>query len=68
MLNRLERQGADDKAITIAVIALAHGLGLRAVAEGVENDEQADFLRTQGCDEIQGYLLSRPQEPDAMSA
>lgn len=59
---------ADDKAITIAVIALAHGLGLRAVAEGVENDEQADFLRAQGCDEIQGYLLSRPQAPEAMGA
>ncbi len=58
---------ADDNAITIAVIALAHGLGLRAVAEGVENDEQADFLRAQGCDEIQGYLLSRPQDPEAMS-
>ena len=57
---------SDDKAITIAVIALAHGLGLRAVAEGVENDEQADFLRAQGCDEIQGYLLSRPQPPEAM--
>ncbi|MGE0311719.1 MAG: putative bifunctional diguanylate cyclase/phosphodiesterase [Lautropia sp.] len=54
---------AEDNAITIAVIALAHGLGLRAVAEGVENDEQADFLRAQGCDEIQGYLLSRPLSP-----
>lgn len=50
----------EDNAIAMAVIALAHGLGLKAVAEGVETEEQAQFLREQGCDQMQGYLLSAP--------
>ena len=52
----------DDSAITAAVIALGHSLGLSVMAEGVENLAQAEFLRDLGCDEIQGYLLSRPIE------
>lgn len=56
----------EDNAIAIAVIALAHGLGLKVVAEGVENEAQAGFLRAQGCDQIQGYLLSRPLPASAM--
>ncbi len=51
---------ADDVTIVRAVIALAHSLRMRVVAEGVENQAQLDFLRTEGCDEIQGYLISRP--------
>jgi EAL domain-containing protein (putative c-di-GMP-specific phosphodiesterase class I) len=54
---------AEDSAIAIAVIALGHGLGLKVVAEGVETPAQVDFLRAQGCDELQGYLISRPVEP-----
>jgi len=50
----------EDSAIAKAVIALGHGLGMKVVAEGVETQEQADFLRTHGCDQLQGYLLSRP--------
>jgi diguanylate cyclase len=51
---------AEDNAIAIAVIALGRAMGLKVVAEGVETLEQAQFLREHGCDEIQGYLLSKP--------
>jgi diguanylate cyclase (GGDEF)-like protein/PAS domain S-box-containing protein len=50
----------DDAAITQAIIALAHSLGLKVVAEGVENDAQLNFLRQQGCEEVQGYIFSAP--------
>lgn len=43
------------------VIALAHGLGMKVLSEGVESREQVDFLRENGCDEIQGYFFSKPQ-------
>ncbi len=51
---------ADDVAIAQAVISLARSLGLKVVAEGVETREQLEFLRRQGADYIQGYLLSPP--------
>lgn len=60
-------QDPDDMAIARAVVGLAHGLGLRAIAEGVETVEQRDFLRELGCDEIQGYLLARPMRAEAFT-
>jgi len=53
-------EDADSRAIVSAVIAMAHTLGLRVVAEGVETQAQLAFLRDEGCDEVQGYLLGRP--------
>ena len=59
---------SDDAEIVNAIIRLAHALKLRVVAEGVERVEQLEFLRQNGCDEIQGYLISKPQAPDKVSA
>jgi diguanylate cyclase (GGDEF)-like protein/PAS domain S-box-containing protein len=50
----------DDGAIASAVLGLAQGMNLSSVAEGVENVQQADFLRERRCDYIQGYLYSKP--------
>ena len=51
---------SEDEAITLAIIAMAHSLDLKVVAEGVENDAQLAFLKARQCDEVQGYLISRP--------
>jgi EAL domain-containing protein (putative c-di-GMP-specific phosphodiesterase class I) len=51
---------SEDAAITRAIIGLAHNLKLKVVAEGVETEDQLEFLRALGCDEYQGYLKSRP--------
>ncbi len=50
----------DDKAIVTAVIAMAHSLGLKVVAEGVEDESQLNFLRTLDCEQIQGFYFSKP--------
>ena len=50
----------DDAAIAVAMIKLAHSLGLKVVAEGVETRAQLDFLIENGCDEMQGYYFSQP--------
>ena len=51
---------ADDRAITSAIIAVAHALGLTVTAEGVENNQHLKFLREHNCDQAQGFLFSRP--------
>jgi diguanylate cyclase (GGDEF)-like protein len=58
----------DDAAIVSAVIAMAHNLRLKVVAEGVETVEQIRFLRERNCDEVQGYLISRPILADEVAA
>ncbi|WP_440225173.1 EAL domain-containing protein [Dokdonella sp. MW10] len=58
----------DDEAITATVITMAHSLGLNVVAEGVEIAEQVEYLREQGCDEVQGHWLSRPIPAEACFA
>jgi diguanylate cyclase (GGDEF)-like protein/PAS domain S-box-containing protein len=50
----------DDATIVRTIIALGHNLGLKVVAEGVESEEQLRFLRSNLCDEAQGFLLGRP--------
>jgi diguanylate cyclase (GGDEF)-like protein/PAS domain S-box-containing protein len=58
---------AEDASIVEAVISLGHKLGLRVVAEGVETEEQLDFLREHDCDEAQGFLFSRPVAPEVFA-
>lgn len=56
----------DDPAIAATIIALGQRLGLTTVAEGVETQAQADWLRNEGCDLAQGYLLARPMPADRL--
>ncbi len=54
---------AEDKAIVTAIINLASSLGMQTIAEGVETAGQLAYLRSQGCDEVQGYHFSKPLSP-----
>ena len=58
----------DDKAIVVAIIALARSLGFQTIAEGVETQGQLAFLRSQGCNEVQGYFYSEPLPADRFEA
>jgi diguanylate cyclase (GGDEF)-like protein len=58
----------DDAAIVAAVLAMAQRLQLQVVAEGVETRGQLDFLRNEGCDQMQGYLLARPMPASQLPA
>jgi diguanylate cyclase (GGDEF)-like protein/PAS domain S-box-containing protein len=66
-ISNLDRN-AQSAAIVRAVLALGHNLDLITVAEGVETPEQLTILRNEGCDEIQGYLIGRPQPIDQYAA
>ena len=54
------QEGNEDAAIAKTIIGLAHSMKLRVIAEGVETQYQADWLRDQGCDQAQGYLYAKP--------
>jgi diguanylate cyclase (GGDEF)-like protein len=56
-----------DKNIVNSVISLAHGMNLKVIAEGVETLEQFNLLKTMSCDEIQGYLLSKPVDAESVT-
>ncbi len=58
----------DDAALTRAIIAMGHSLGLHVVAEGVERRDQLEFLRHEGCDEYQGYHFAKPMAETALTA
>lgn len=58
----------DDQALVTAIIQMAHSLGIKAIAEGVETLEQLAFLGTRECDQIQGYVYSRPLAPEQFEA
>jgi EAL domain-containing protein (putative c-di-GMP-specific phosphodiesterase class I) len=57
---------SDARAIVDAVVKLAHAIGLKVVAEGVETVQQRDILLQLGCDEFQGYLFARPMSARAL--
>ena len=61
-------QSAEDRAIATAIISMGKALGLTVVAEGVETCEQDAFLRGHACDEVQGYLFSKPLRPEDIPA
>ena len=61
-------QQGGNEAIVEAMINLAHAKGLKTTAEGIETKEQSDVLHRLGCDQLQGYLLSRPMPKDALIA
>ena len=57
---------ANDATIVKAIIGLARGLNLTSIAEGVETEQQLNFLRQNGCDQVQGYLINRPVPAEQM--
>jgi diguanylate cyclase (GGDEF)-like protein len=60
-------QGDAGRTIVQASVAMAHGLGLRVVAEGIETERQLQMLRSMGCDDGQGYLFGRPGSPQRLT-
>lgn len=57
--------GDDKRSLATAALGMAKALNLKVIGEGVETEETADFLRSQSCDDMQGYLVSAPVPPEA---
>jgi EAL domain-containing protein (putative c-di-GMP-specific phosphodiesterase class I) len=66
----IDTMSTSSRSMTIVstIISLAHAIGLRVIAEGVKDEEQARFLRLPRCDELQGYLYSFPMPPKAVES
>jgi EAL domain-containing protein (putative c-di-GMP-specific phosphodiesterase class I) len=60
-------RNSEDQAITQAIISMGKALGMTVIAEGVETPEQELFLRDHGCDEMQGFLFSKPVLPQQLA-
>jgi EAL domain-containing protein (putative c-di-GMP-specific phosphodiesterase class I) len=60
-------QDSTARTLVTTIISLAHSLQLKVVAEGVETEQQAEILRELGCDQMQGYLFSKPLPPEALA-
>jgi diguanylate cyclase (GGDEF)-like protein len=67
-VSNLPGSGGGDAAITNAAISLGHTFGLKVIAEGVEEQSQLDYLQREGCDQAQGYFMSRPRPADEFAA
>jgi EAL domain-containing protein (putative c-di-GMP-specific phosphodiesterase class I) len=62
-VHRMAKDPRDAK-LAHAIVSLGHGLGIKVIAEGVENAEQLEMLRRMECDQVQGFYLSRPETPE----
>jgi diguanylate cyclase (GGDEF)-like protein len=60
------RRGGNSAEIVLAIISMAHRLSIEVVAEGVERQEELEFLRSHDCDVVQGFLFAKPLPPDSM--
>ena len=53
--------------LTLAIISMAHSLGMKVIAEGIESEQQQDFLLSNNCEEMQGFYFGRPDSVDKIN-